>query len=294
MIVNPQFFNYRLIIGSLVVAVTLLSVFGFTSYQSIATQQQFLEQEKHLVERELSQMIERYDEVFLTNNLIVSQIKNANSETQSTLDSLKVLKTNLAFLPRLKQQLNDLKVKNKLLFVAIDSLDSVNQSLKADRQLAYNELRKEISENNSLKKRNENLNTDLEKAALITANSFKAIGYKHDLGFKSSTPKAKHANSIEVCFSIAENILTKSGPKIIYIQILDPQNNVISDKGAVNFGNQSLIYSQKEIIDYTNKTMDVCFDIKADVNEQPLSKGIYFISIFEGARRLGGTQMILR
>ena len=294
MIVNPQFFNYRLIIGSLIVAVTLLSVFSFTSYQSIAAQQQFLEQEKHLVEGELSQMIERYDDVFLTNNLITSKLKDAKSEAQMTLDSLKVLKTNLAVLSRLKQQLNNLKVKNKLLFSAIDSLNSVNQNLEADKLLAYNELRKEKSENNNLKKLNKNLNEDLEKAALLTANSFKAIGYKHSLGMRNTTTKAKHANSIEVSFSLAENILTKSGLKTIYIQILDPQNNVIADKGSVNFGNQSLIYSQKEIVNYSNTTMEICLDVKADNNEQPLSKGTYFITVFQDARRLGSTQVILK
>ncbi len=294
MIVNPQFFNYRLIIGSLIVAVTLLSVFSFTSYQSIAAQQQFLEQEKHLVEGELSQMIERYDDVFLTNNLITSKLKDAKSEAQMTLDSLKVLKTNLAVLSRLKQQLNNLKVKNKLLFSAVDSLNSVNQNLEADKLLAYNELRKEKSENNNLKKLNKDLNEDLEKAALLTANSFKAIGYKHSLGMRNTTTKAKHANSIEVCFSLAENILTKSGLKTIYIQILDPQNNVIADKGSVNFGNQSLIYSQKEIVNYSNTTMEICLDVKADNNEQPLSKGTYFITVFQDARRLGSTQVILK
>ena len=294
MIVNPQFFNYRLIIGSLIVAVTLLSVFSFTSYQSIAAQQQFLEQEKHLVEGELSQMIERYDAVFLTNNLIASQLKVAKSEAQKTLDSLKVFKTNFAVLSRLKQQLNNLKVKNKLLFSAIDSLDSVNQSLKADKLLAYSELLKEKSENYTLKKRNANLNKDLEKAALLTANSFKAVGYRHSLGFKNTTTKAKHTNSFEVCFSLVENVLAKSGSKTIYIQILDPNNNVIADKGSVDFGDKNLIYSQKEIVNYTNKTIAICLDVKADHTEQPLSKGSYFISVFQDARRLGGAEVVLR
>ena len=57
MIVNPQLFNYRLIIGSLIVAVNRFRCLQFYNYQSITSHQQFLEQEKKLVESELSQMI---------------------------------------------------------------------------------------------------------------------------------------------------------------------------------------------------------------------------------------------
>ena len=41
MIVNPQLFNYRLISGSLIVAIAVLTVFSFTNYQSIKAHEQF-------------------------------------------------------------------------------------------------------------------------------------------------------------------------------------------------------------------------------------------------------------
>ncbi|WP_026754167.1 hypothetical protein [Sediminibacter sp. Hel_I_10] len=294
MIVNPQFFNYRLIIGSLIVAVTLLTVFSFTSYQSIEAQQQFLEQEKNLVEGELSEMIERYDETFLTNNIIASQLLDAKSDAQLALDSLRTVKTDLSALSKLKQQLNYLKVTNKSLFSTIDSLDDVNSDLQSEKHLAYTELRREKNENLSLKRQNASLNRDIEKASLISANSFKAIGYSHDIGIRNASKKAKHVSSIEVCFALAENVLAASGRKNLYIQILDPKNNVVADKGVINFGKDHLIYSQKLIVDYKNDDIDVCLDVKAEANEKPLLPGTYFISVFEDGRRLGGTQLNLR
>ena len=293
MIVNPQLFNYRLIIGSLIVAVTVLGVFSFTNYQSIKTHQQFLEQEKKLVESELSQMITRYDEVSISNDIIASQLVVAKKDTRLVLDSLSMLRSDLSVISRFKQQLYSLKLKNNSLFTAIDSLDLANQSLEEDKIVAYNELEVQRRANVTLLKANENLNRSLEKGALLTANSFDAKSFTKILGKKRATKRAKKVDHIEVCFTLAENSLTEQGEKEIYIQIVNPQNNVVADKGAIVFGNSSLIYSSKKIVDYHNEVIDICVDIKADADEKPLTEGTYFINIFNKDRKLGSTEVKL-
>ncbi|MEH6534896.1 MAG: hypothetical protein V7719_00780 [Psychroserpens sp.] len=294
MIVNPQSFNYRLIIGSLIVAVAVLTVYSFTSYKSIVAHQNFLEQEKKLVESELSQMITRYDDVSISNDLISSQLEDAKKRTQLTLDSLRMLRSELSVISKFKQQVFSLKFKNKTLFNAIDSLDQANKGLEREKLLAYNALRKQKRENSTLLKENENLEKSLEKGALLTANSFKARGYENFFGTKRSSIKAKRVHSIEVCFTLAENSLTRAGEKELYIQILNPRNNVIADKGAVTFGDSSLIYSAKQMIDYSNQVVEVCIDVDADIDEQPLVNGTYYISIFHKDRKLGSTEVKLK
>lgn len=293
MIVNPRLFNYRLIIGSLIVAVTVLSVFSYTNYQSIQTHQQFLEQEKKLVESELSQMITRYDEVSVSNDIIASQLQVAKKDTKVALDSLSMLKSDLSVISRFKEQLYSLKLKNKTLFTAIDSLDLVNQNLKEENQITRNELVNQRRANHSLLEANENLNRSLIKGALLTANSFKANSFTKILGKKRATNNAKKVDHIEVCFTLAENSLTEQGEKEIYIQIVNPQNNVVSDQGAIVFGNSSLIYSSKKTVEYYNEVIDICLDIEADADERPLTKGTYFINVFHNDRQLGSTQVKL-
>jgi len=75
---------------------------------------------------------------------------------------------------------------------------------------------------------------------------------------------------------------------------LNPRNNVVADKGAVSFGDSSLIYSAKEIINYSNQVVEVCLDVDADIDEQPLVSGTYYISIFHEDRKLGSTQVKLK
>lgn len=293
MIVNPQSFNYRLIIGSLVIAVAILTVYSFTSYKSIVAHQQFLEQEKKLVESELSQMITRYDDVSVSNELITSQLEDAKKNTKLTLDSLRMLRSDLSVLAKFRSQLFDFKAKNKVLFKTIDSIDAVNQGLEKEKRIAYNELQRQKRANSSLLKENKNLEKSIEKGALLTANTFTAKGFEKFFGVKRPSSKAKRVQSIEVCFTLAENALTETGMKELYIQVLNPRNNVVADKGAINFGNSSLIYSAKEIVFYNNEVLEVCLDVDADIHEQPLVSGTYYVSIFHEDRKLGNTEIRL-
>lgn len=293
MIVNPQFFNYRLIIGSLIVAIAILGVFSFTNYETVKSHQTFLEQEKKLVESELSEMITHYDAVEETNTTLASQLKTVKTDLQATLDSLRLLKSDVSVILKYKQQLFSLKAKNEILFKSFDSILEVKNNLESDNLLAHNQLNEQIKENTALKTANESLTNSVKKGALLTANSFKAKAYRSQLGKPIATNKAAQAQTIEVCFALAENALTDKGQKDIYIQILNPKNNVVADKGEVKFSTTSLIYSDKQVIDYNNKVVDVCVQIDGDTDDVPFTKGTYFVSIFHNERKLGSTQIEL-
>lgn len=293
MIVNPQFFNYRLIIGSLIVAIAILGVVSFTNYETVKSHQTFLEQEKHLVESELSEMITRYDAVGETNTTLSSQLANVKKDLQTSLDSLRFLSSDISVILKYKKQLSDLKSKNDVLFKSFDSVLAEKTTLERENLLAYNQLNKQIKENSVLKTANESLENSVKKGALLTANSFKAKAYRTQLGKNIATNKAAQAQNIEVCFALAENALTEKGQKDIYIQIVNPKNNVVADKGEVKFGTTSLIYSDKQVIDYNNKVVDVCVQIDGDTDDIPFTKGTYFVSIFHKDRKLGSTQIEL-
>ena len=97
MIVNPQLFNYRLIISSLLVVLTVLGIYSFTNYKSIKSYEEFLKQEKSLIEKELSEMLVSYDELSQEYDLMGSQLQEAKLETKVALDSLKGSKVGCIF-----------------------------------------------------------------------------------------------------------------------------------------------------------------------------------------------------
>ncbi|MFC4723123.1 hypothetical protein ACFO5O_12375 [Geojedonia litorea] len=293
MIVNPQLFNYRLITGSLIVVIAAVTVYSFTNNQSIEAHQQFLEQEKKLVENELSHMIQRYDDVYSTNSLIASQLEIAKLDAKNALDSIRLIRSDVAVISKVKQRVSVLQSKNNRLFHTIDSLKDVTLQLQEDKLLAFNELQKERSENKYLAEKHKALLKSIEEASILKANAFSAKAFNGISEQAVITHKASKAKSIEVCFTIAENSLAPKGEKDIYVQVLNPLNNVFADKGAINFDDSSLIYSLKKVVSYQNQVIDICLNINADEDDQPLIEGTYYINVFNKDRRLGSTQLQL-
>ena len=292
MIVNPQLFSYKIIIGSLIVAITFVGVFSFNTYQSNKAQQLFLEQEKKLVENELSQMILRYDEISHNSAILSEQYDSAKKTTQTALEKLRLMKSDFSVFTRFKAELAAIKSKNTAFFKSLDSVNLLNERLENENIIAYQALDKQKKDNNTLIKINKSLKSTIEKAALLTANSIKAKAYQsgvHD----TETTKAAQANRIDVCFTLAENLLTEKGMKEIYIQILNPLNNVIANKGAIEFGKLLLIYSDKQLINYNNEVIDICTTINSEKSDQPFEKGTYYVSVFHKERKLGNTQIVL-
>lgn len=292
MIVNPQFFNYRIIIGSLLVGMTALAIVSFNSYESSQAEQRFLNQEKKLVESELSQMLLSYDHLSTENELISNQLDSAQITTQSALEQLRLMKSDVSVLSRIKSELSSIRSKNSSLLKTIDSINRQNDRLEHERLLVYAKLNEQHDVHKAPISPHTSLPNTLEKEPLLTATTITAKAYRSGLN-RGATTKARQTDRIEVCFSLAENTLVDKGMKDIYIQILNPLNNVIADKGAATFGKFLLFYSDKQSINYNNQVLDACTTVKAKENDKPFEKGTYYVSVFHKEHKLGSTQIEL-
>lgn len=294
MIVNPQLFNYRLIISSLLVVLTVLGVYSFTNYKSIKSYEEFLKQEKVLIEKELSEILVSYDELSQDYDLMSSQLQEAKLETKIVLDSLRLLKSDLSIITKFKDQLSVLKTKSKVLLTTVDSLNSANIKLQKEKRYAMNTIKNNNLTINALKVTNDSLNETIDNAAILRANSVNVEAFKIDNSKKKATLRSRRVNAMDVCISLTENPLTEKGKKDIYIQIVSPDNNVIADKGEVFFSNTSLIYSKKEVVNFDNKNLNICTTVATYKEDRPLKKGTYFINVFHENRKLGSTSIELK
>ncbi|AUC82742.1 hypothetical protein [Lacinutrix sp. Bg11-31] len=300
MIVNPQLFNYRLIIGSLVIAIVILGSFSYTSYNILKENQVFIEQEKILVESELSEMISSYDAVDVKSAFIAKQLEETKSKISRILDSVKLIKPNASLISKYRAQIKVLKQENVQILALADNLAAENTSLKQQTKEITSHLVETKTIANTLKTKNEtlaetnlHLKEDLEKAKQLIVTNIVAKGVKRVTSSNRivNTRNVNKTNKFQVCFTLAKNELLQKGRKELYIQVLDSKMNVVADKGTLNFGKTSLIYSAIETVDYNNEDMDICSLI--DKGTEKLTKGAYFISVFYQGKKLGRTTIEL-
>jgi len=295
MIVNPQLFNYRLIISSLVVVLLALGAYSYSSYETVKAHETFLIQEKKLIESELSEILTSYETLSKDYQSVSEALDEAKEEIQIALDSLEILTNNVDVVIRYKSQLNAIRLKNTLLLETIDSLQLQNVRLLEEKRMAYNSLKEKDNVISELKSEQTLLNKTIEKASTISVakvatKAFKSL--KNDR--KKATNRARKTDLLDICITFAENPVANSGNKTIYLQVLSPDNNVMSDQGAVSFGNSTLIYSKKDLVDYHNEAMDFCTTITCDNNDKPLEKGQYTVNVFNDDRMLHSTTFALK
>lgn len=291
MIVNPQLFNYKLIIGTLAISCLGLIGLSYYNYSSALKKQEFIIQEKKLLENQISEMISSHDELGKTNRLLLIELDAAKRNIDRSSDSLLALNSNLSLIDVYKNELFVLKKQYENSIKQGASFSKTNLELIKENEYISNMLDKQLEVIKSLKKENENLDTYLKSASLVLANSFNAIPYsKKNSGEILEVSKASKTNNIKVSFVLAENKLATKEDKDLYIQIIGPDNNVVSDKGAVSFDNSSLIYSTKVNVVYDKETKEVISNIKT---KETLIPGLYYVNVYDKNRRLGGTQFSL-
>ncbi len=291
MLVNPQVFNFRLTLGTLIVAFVAFAGYSYSSYSDVRAEEVFLKQEKKLLVSQVSEMISHYDQLDGEAEALISELKNANSKIERTQDSLSILKAKMFLINKDRTELMHLRDQKLSLLKKEDSFSIAKQDFIEEKTAISKHLDQQIAYSSKLEEENKSLEETLKKGALITANSFDAAAYGiKDTGEITVLNKAEDSKNIRVAFVIAKNALALQEEKDLYIQVIGPDNNVVANKGFIEFNDATLIYSSKLKVNYNKDVLEICTNIKS---ETPLKQGTYYISVFENERRLGGTKIML-
>lgn len=277
MVIIPQLFNYRLIIGSLVTAIIVLGSYSFVSYNTLKDQTEFLQQEQKLMETELSQMVRLYNNLETKNNNLNAQLTESRQHAQQVLDSLRLIQANEPTISKYKAQIQYLKQERLQLEEAMHNFVQENQTSDTKNSIEAS------------KKLDNEISGVLPEMEDVSLDSFEAKALmKFRSGKNKETTMAKRVSHLEVCFSLSKIPQTQD----VFIQVLSPKNNVVADKGSVNFGKSSLIYSKKVSVNNSNTDEIICANIESNYKER-FTKGTYFVNIFNSQKLLANTTIEL-
>ena len=106
------------------------------------------------------------------------------------------------------------------------------------------------------------------------------------------TKRASRADKVRSCFTLAPNIIAEKGDRLLFIQVINPNNNLLGEKAVIQFEEGTLNYSASTKVFYEQEELDVC--ILVDAAEEDLIEGRYIINVFDGAQQVATTSMILK
>ena len=285
--------KFKILIGVLSVLLIALAVYTVTLFNDNKSKISTLEGQKASIEMELESLIANYDEVIKDNELKDNDLLAARERITVLLDSVKDAKANVALIERYKVEIGKLKQERTLLFRKADSLIAANQRLAIERDSTSMELQNARVVMDSVSMENLAMNETIKKAAVVKATDLRgeAVIIRNS-GKVVDTRRASRADKIRACFTLAPNDLAQTGNRILYVQVINPRNNVMGDKAVKQFEDNNLTYSASTNVFYENEELDVCILINASDND--LIDGQYVVNLFDGEKQIGTTTMELR
>ncbi len=283
----------KILIGVLGALLLILGIFTYKFYNEEKQNKAILQQEKDLIESELGELITKYDNAIALNEVMDDHLLKAKERIVVLLDSVKDNDANLALISRYRREVGKLKKERERLFKLADSLTVANTQLATDLDSTSVALNQRIILSDSLQTQNQKLAEIVERGSALTAANIKAEGVRvRNSGKISSSSKASRAEKVRVCFTLSPNKLTEKGDKELFVQVINPENNLIGDKVSINFDDAILTYSGRNKVFYENDALDVC--VLVDAAQGELVKGNYVVNLFSGPRMISNTQFELK
>ncbi len=291
---NPASTGLKVALGIAIALFIGTAVYTSSLYQDKQETEQQLTSEKNDVMENLNAMKAKYDLALSESEVTNQNLVEARERIQGLIDSLKTSETNVKSLWRYKQKYLALQDEMDVLLAENDRLKVENMQLATTLDSTKVQLEEGRMFNDSLVIQNTALAEVMENAAVLTTANLKGFGViERSNGKLIPTERARRSDKIRVCYTVAKNKLVQSGDKELYVQVIDPKNNILGLNQQVSFGDQSLNYSVISKFNYENKNLDVCEFVKNNTGED-FEKGRYKVNVFNGKELVSNSEFTLK
>lgn len=248
--------------------------------------------DKIALELNLEQLRNEYELLETNNEALNTHLEEEREKVEVLIERLKRTEaTNRSQIRKYEQELGLLREIMRGYVHQIDSLNVLNQQLRAETVLAKTEARESSKKYETLVKHTDNLTAQVEKGSVVKVRDIvvTAITKKG-----KETSRSKNTTQLRVCFSFLENSIATRGPRNVYIRVKDPDNILLAqaDNNYFTVNGEQLIYSALREVDYQGEDLDVCV-YYGGAGEQ-FSKGVYTVDLYSGGALVGTGQLLFK
>lgn len=259
--------SYKFAILALSISLLIVLFKSYKDNKSSKELQANLAQESLLTQNQLSEIIQKYDSVSMmyTNyesNFSKLGVKEKNVSAIKSQVNFKNLAELNNEIETIKDSINLLQDRLKQIQILKSSFKTVEKKSKIVQKNTYSNSRFEVT------------NFQVKGVKFLTENT--------------SPTKTKAIEQIRVCFTLDKNEAITKGEKEIFIQVINPKNDIVSVEGLVFEKNNALLkYSKLAKFDYNQQVTDVCNYV--DLEKVKTFKGRYIVNLYSGTTKISST-----
>lgn len=247
---------------------------------TVVTENIAITQESEVVKRDLQNLQTDYAMLETNDAFLKAEIEEKKKLIEQLQRDAEKHKDDAYIIARLKKETKTLRDIMKHFVVEIDSLNTVNKKLTAERDSVSTELGSEKEKRNTLQGEKDKL---YALGSIIKSSGMKATALNVKSKTKETeTTKAKRTDKIMVSFKLEANNIAPKGPRTIYVRIVMPDGKEWCDSPDADhlftFGSSKGYYAMKKVLQYNNEDVTVEMLVRKKEN-QDLPSGKYHVEV---------------
>ena len=253
---------------------------------------QFVE-EKNQLRDELDDLIDEHDNLLEEYSGLGDQLQVQDSIIKQQISDIRGLLRKENDLKLAREKIDRLKEIAKRYIADIDSLLVLNQKLTKQKDSVIR-VNKDINwKNYKLNKQNIELEKKVSEGSILEISDLNVTTFRYrKSGRLVETSSAKKTQIIQVCFLVLQNTIAKKEIKNYYLQIIDPNSDVISpDSIKYGIDSTTFLFTKKDSLFYDNSEQSICLDWQR-INI--LQEGIYKVHLYVDERLSAKTAFRLK
>ena len=249
------------------------------------------------LQSELANLKEDYQSLETKDGALNQQLEEKIRQIEELQKEAEKHKGDASEIFKLKKEAETLRKIMKGFVRTIDSLNTLNIAITAEKKKVENDLTSEKGKTDQLSKDKKELEHVVAVGSMLQAQGITAKGIRLKSGGKkeSETGKAKKTDKIKITFVIAENKIAKKGNKDLFVRVLTPDGKELSKNASESEmfelpnGTKSF-YAAKQSFGYDNR------EVKMNVyceSKNGFVPGKYMIMVYNEETDIGTTTLVL-
>lgn len=289
---NSKGTGFKIAAGILLVLFLGTGFYTSKLYKEKKENEATLTKEKEQVMADLSNMAKQYDVAIGENEVANASLVEARERIQGLMDSLKISQNSVNSLWRYKKKFLALQEEMDVLLTENDKLKTENALLATSLDSTQVQLAERTMFTDSLLVQNTELASVVENAAVLQTVDLKGFGViERSSGKLIPTERSSRSDKIRVCYTVAKNTLVGAGDKELYVQVLDPKDNVLGVNEQIQFGDKVLNYSLISKFNYENRNLNICEFVAPN---DKFESGRYIVNVYNEKELISSTEFTLK
>lgn len=247
--------------------------------------------EKEDLTIQMEQLQDDYSSLSSSNDTLNNELMMEREKVAQLIERVKKTEANnKAMLRKYEKELGTLRSIMRGYIIQIDSLNTLNISLRHEAAEAKQDAKASKNRYESLKSTTEELGKQVEIGSVVKGRGLVMVGVT-DAGKESD--RSSRVAKLKACLNLVENTIAKKGPKTIYIRIKGPDGILMTQDQQQIFtvNGEQMIYSAAREVDYQGDEVEVCIYFSPG---QKFTKGVYAVDAYTTEGKLVSSDLLLK